>query len=111
MRHLWQEASGAFANVVAVPAGSHLWYDDRHISFLQEDERDAADIFAADMSAVRQGIEAGFEPDAVLEAAAARDLLRMTGRHTGLTSVQLQPAAEDEPAADEPPAALEEGVE
>ena len=44
LRPLWRNASGSLASIIAVPGGSELWYDARDVSFLQEDEKDAADI-------------------------------------------------------------------
>lgn len=44
MRPLWRKAAGALASIVPAPPGSRLWYDDRDISFLQEDVKDDADI-------------------------------------------------------------------
>jgi phage portal protein BeeE len=91
MRPLWGAFAGAFRYVVKVPAASRLWYDDRDIPFLREDVRDQAEIFAADASALRTLIESGWEPEAGVEALVAKDFNRLRGRHTGLTSVQLQP--------------------
>jgi len=91
MRPLWGAFSGAFRYVVKVPTASRLWYDDRDIPFLREDVKDQATIFAADAATARTLTDAGWEPDSVLEAVAARDLRRLAGKHSGLFSVQLQP--------------------
>jgi hypothetical protein len=40
---------------------------------------------------VRQLVEAGYDPDTVIEAVTANDLSRLKGSHSGETSVQLQP--------------------
>lgn len=92
MRHLWQEAAGALTTVIDVPKGAHLWYDDRDISFLQEDAKDAADIFQTRMAAINLGVTAGFDPKSVVTAADALDVKQLV--HTGLTSVQLLPPGE-----------------
>ena len=91
MRPLWRDISGALENIITVPQNARLWYDDRDISFLQEDVKDAADIMAANASSIRQLVDAGYEPDAVIQAIAANDVNRLNGNHTGLYSVQLQP--------------------
>jgi hypothetical protein len=91
MRDLWGDFSGSIANIIAVPGGAELWYDDRDISFLQDDMLDNAEIQQKRATAVNTLIIAGYEPDAVIDAVLADDLGRLRGRHTGLFSVQLQP--------------------
>jgi hypothetical protein len=78
-------------SLVAPPTGARLWYDDRDIPFLREDVKDQAEILAADASTTRQLVDAGFDPDAVVDAVAANDLGRLRGKHSNLYSVQLQP--------------------
>lgn len=89
-RPSWRSAAAALASLVTVPAGAELWYDDRDIPFLQEDQKDAADIRAVDAATVKALIEAGYHPDAVISAVAADDLTVLSGQHTGMLSVQLQ---------------------
>jgi hypothetical protein len=63
---------------------------------------DQAEILKSDASTVRQLVDAGFDPDAVIDAVKAGDLSRLLGAHSGLYSVQLQPPADmSEPDADE----------
>jgi len=90
MRPLWGAFSSAFGSLVAPPAGSRLWYDDRDIPFLREDVTDQAEILAKNAQTVRQLLDAGYEPDAVIDAVLSGDLGRLTGNHSGLFSVQLQ---------------------
>lgn len=100
MRPLWRNAAGSLASIVPVPSGAELWYDDRDISFLQEDVSDAAEIQQKDAMTIRQLVDAGFKPDAVIDAVTAGDLKRLSGQHSGLYSVQLQePGATASPAA------------
>jgi hypothetical protein len=106
----------AFANIVPAPAGSRLWYDDSQVSFFQEDVADEANIRSTLMSLIRQGIEAGFDPDAVVEAASTGNFTALLGQHSGLTSVQLQPptdstapALTDDNEPDEPDAGRAHG--
>jgi phage portal protein BeeE len=89
MRHLWREIAGAFASILTVPPGAELWYDDRDIAFLQEDQKDAADILQVLASAIRTLVDAGFEPQSVVDAITAGDLAQLS--HTELFSVQLHP--------------------
>lgn len=107
MRHLWQEASEALEVLLTPPSGAHLWYDARDISFLQEDETDAAEIRRRDAVTIRNLTDAGWKPDAAVDFVMSSDLSKLVGKHSGLFSVQLQkpgqtaPAAqEDEPAAE-----------
>jgi hypothetical protein len=105
MRHLWQQAAASLAAVIQVPAGSHLWYDDRDISFLQEDAQDAANIFNTKMAGIRQGVDAGFDPASVVAAADALDVKQLV--HSGLVSVQLLPPGEPAPTNGDTPVAEE----
>lgn len=89
-RPTWRSAAAALANIIEVPSGAELWYDDRDIPFLQEDLKDAADIRAVDAVSIKALIEAGYDPDAVIAAVAADDLTVLAGSHTGMLSVQLQ---------------------
>ncbi len=88
MRPLWRNAAGSLARIINVPDGAELWYDDRDIPFLQEDQRDAAEILEVQSRAIKGLVEAGFEPDAAVEAIISGDLRRL--EHTGLLSVQMQ---------------------
>lgn len=108
IRPLWRMAAAAL-EVLVVPDGSdgrELWFDDRGVAFLREDARDRAEILRTDLVSIELGIRAGFEPDAVVEAAQTGDLGKLIGKHTGLVSVQMQepgavnganPAAAPEP--------------
>ena len=103
-RPTWRSAAAALANIVEVPQGAELWYDDRDIPFLQEDLKDAADIRAVDAVSIKALIEAGYDPDAVIAAVAADDLTVLAGSHTGMLSVQLQSPGLPAPAPAAPPA-------
>jgi hypothetical protein len=88
MRPLWRSAAGSFAKIVPVPGDARLWYDDRDISFLQDDKKDEAEIVAKKASAIKTLVDAGFEPDTAVMAVDSLDLSRLD--HSGLLSVQLQ---------------------
>lgn len=97
MRHLWQEAAGAFAAIIDVPSGSQLWYDAADISFLQEDAKDAAEISHVKALTIGTLVREGFTADSAVAAVMGEDMTLLD--HTGLVSVQLQPPG-SEPAAD-----------
>jgi hypothetical protein len=88
MRPLWRNVAGSLARIVDVPAGADLWYDDRDIPFLQEDQQDAAQIQQTQAITMRELINAGFEADSVVKAVLSEDYSLLA--HSGLLSVQLQ---------------------
>lgn len=88
MRPLWRMAATSLARLVPPPAGSRLWYDARDVSFLQEDQKDAAAIQQSKAVTIRQLVEAGFTPESVVSAVEAEDMALLV--HTGKLSVQLQ---------------------
>lgn len=94
----------AFSVIVPVPGGSRLWYDDSGVSFFQEDVKDEAEIRHQHAATTRTLIEAGFDPDSVVQAVVSGNFASLVGKHSGLTSVQLQPAADSAP---EPPSSDE----
>lgn len=98
IRPLWRNLAGSMARIVNVPKGAELWYDDRDIAFLQEDQKDAAEVSQMKATAIKTLVDAGYEPASVVDAVDAGDLTRLA--HSGLVSVQLQP-----PGADTAPAA------
>ena len=89
-RPLWRNAAGSLASIVNVPSGSRLWYDDRDIAFLREDRKDAAEIQQTQAATIRQYIDAGFIPDTAVSAVMGENPALL--KHSGLYSVQLQPA-------------------
>lgn len=90
MRPNWRSAAAALESIVPPPTGARLWYDTRDIAFLQEDQKDAAAIQTQQATTIRQLIDAGFTPDAAVQAATTGDLRSLAGAHSGLYSVQLQ---------------------
>jgi phage portal protein BeeE/uncharacterized protein YerC len=92
---LWRNVAGSFDHLVNVPAGAQLWYDVRDIPFLQEDQKDAAQIFQIRSQAASALISAGFEPKSIVAAVDTGDITRL--KHTGLYSVQLQPPMPEGP--------------
>ncbi len=90
MRPLWRNVCASLAPIIKVPSDAELWYDDRDIKALQEDQKDAADIQATNAQTIKALVDAGYESDSVVKAVTAQDLSLL--QHTGLFSVQLQPA-------------------
>lgn len=116
LRPLWRTAAACLENLVGPPPGvsARLWYDDRDIPFLREDTDAASKTAQQRAATIRTYIEAGFEPDAAVEAVVKDNPALLAGKHTGLTSVQLSPPTEgaDEdttpPPATAPPATEQE---
>ena len=95
MRPLWRSAADALSNLVPVPEGGvRLWYDDRDVSFLQEDVLDNAEIRSKDATTMRTLVDGGFDPDSVIAAVTTGDMSLLT--HSGTLSVQLQPPGSGE---------------
>lgn len=90
MRPLWRSAAGALASLVDVPAGSRLWYDVRDVAFLAEDQKEEAETLRENAATISALVDAGFDPDRVVEAVSSGDIRSLRGSHSGLYSVQLQ---------------------
>lgn len=101
LRPLWRNAAGALAKFTNPPAGSRLWYADRHIDFIQEDAKDSAAIFGLRANSIRTLTDGGYEPDTVIAAVNAENPTLL--RHTGKLSVQLtDPDAKPDASAASP---------
>jgi phage portal protein BeeE len=92
MRPLWRAACSALSQLLLIPSGTRLWYDERDVSFLQEDVRDTAEIRMREAGTIRQLIDGGFDPSSVVDAVVSGDMARLI--HTGNLSVQLRPVNE-----------------
>lgn len=88
MRPLWRNAAASLANIINVPSDAELWYDDRDISALQEDQQDAATIFNMKAQSYRTLVDGGVDPVSASAAVDAEDITLV--KHTGMLSVQLQ---------------------
>ena len=95
IRPLWRNMAGSLQTLIDVPPSSELWYDDRDIPFLQEDQKDAAEIQGRESSTISTLITAGFTPDSVIAAVDSNNWTLL--EHTGLFSVQLQKPGSQEP--------------
>lgn len=94
MRPLWHNFANSMSSIIEVPKNAELWYDDRDIPALQEDEATAADIVQVQATSLSSLITAGFTPESAVEAVNSNDLSRL--KHSGLVSVQLLPPGESD---------------
>ncbi len=76
------------------PAGKELSYDPDRVMFLQEDQKDSAEIKSIAANTARTLIDGGYEADSINAFLKSGDATKLV--HTGKTSVQLQ-----EPGASE----------
>lgn len=107
-RPWWASAFASLATIINVPSASELWYSDQDIPALKDDIKDAAEVQALQAQAIRQYVDAGFDPASVVEAINAGDLKRL--KHSGLYSVQLQLPVPEQPEPEPIPEALAEFV-
>ncbi len=92
IRPLWRNAANSLSTILTSPDPvSRLWYDDRDVSFLQEDVLDEAEIRGRDASTMRTLVDGGFDPQSVIDAVTTGDMSMLV--HSGNLSVQLQPPA------------------
>lgn len=89
LRPLWRNAAGSLAALLPRQQGAQLWYDDRDVAFLQEDQKDAAEIFETEARTITGLVREGFTAESAVAATDAQDSSLLV--HTGLVSVQLQP--------------------
>jgi len=91
VQDLWRKAAPSLSVLLTSPGtDARLAIDFRDIPFLREDATDDADIRSKDALTLKALAEAGCEWDAAVAFARTGDLSVLTGKHTGLFSVQLQ---------------------
>lgn len=88
-RPLWRNFFGSMQAIIPTPADAVLTFDPSSVAFLREDEKDIAEVQSMKAQTIQTLVNAGFEPDSVIQAVANEDMTLLV--HTGLTSVQLQP--------------------
>lgn len=107
-RPLWRNFCGSMEQIIPAPNGAtsysaaaaRLWYDDRDIAFLREDQKDAAEALWRDSLSIQALFSAGYDAESIVQAVTARDLSRL--RHTGAASSQVvQPGEASTPATDQ----------
>ena len=85
----WRSVCAALEGILDVPTESRLWYDTSGIPFLQEDQKDDAEIQNRNAQTIRTLVDAGYTPETAVQAVVAGDMTLL--EHSGLYSVQLQP--------------------
>jgi hypothetical protein len=99
LQDLWREAAASLQVLIDNrPPASELAMDGRRIPFLQEDQKDEAEIQRAQSRAITALVRDGFTAESTVAAVVANDMGLL--EHTGLTSVQLQRPLEDPPEDD-----------
>jgi phage portal protein BeeE len=97
MHPLWQNAAGSLAPLLpSMGDDVRLWYDASDVPFLREDEKDAAVIAETQARTIRTLVDGGYTPDSAIAAIESGDWRLL--EHSGLYSVQLQPAGVQAPA-------------
>lgn len=99
MSDLYRGFVSALETIVPAPTAkgpAKLWFDLSQVPFFREDRGDAATIRSTQATTIKQLIDAGYEPASVIAAMEAEDFNLLV--HTGLYSVQLQPAGTTFPA-------------
>lgn len=100
LRPLWRGLVGAYSVLVPKKPNARLWFDARDIAYLQEDEKDVAEVQKIQSSTITQYVRDGFTPDSAKLAVLEDNVSLLV--HTGLFSVQLQrPGADKDPSTDD----------
>jgi phage portal protein BeeE len=91
MHPLWQNVAGSLEPLLpSMGDDVRLWYDATDVPFLREDEKDAAVIAETQARTIRTLVDGGYTPDSAVAAIESSDWRLL--EHSGLYSVQLQPA-------------------
>lgn len=103
MRPLWRSLCSALATIITEPPQAKLWYDDRDVPWLAEDQTNVAETQEKKATAMQLLVNAGYDPESVVEAIENNDLSYL--EHSGMVSVQLHdPSAT--PPTPSPPAQM-----
>lgn len=90
IRPNWNSAVAALNVIVPTTREHELWYDDRHVAALRQDKQVESQIQQTWAQTIRSYVDGGFTPDSAVLATVNGDPTLL--EHTGLYSVQLQPA-------------------
>ncbi|MDH3193314.1 MAG: phage portal protein, partial [Acidimicrobiia bacterium] len=101
LRKLWKDATTALESITPIPRGSILWPDESEVQALQDSNTNIATLRQTQAATINTLISAGFTAESANQAVITGDFTRL--EHTGLFSVQLQPAGALEPATDPTP--------
>lgn len=90
LEHLWSNAAASLEVLLTPPdAGSSLWYTTRSVAFMREDAEVQARVQQTQAQTITALVRDGFTADSATAAVLNNDMSLL--KHTGLTSVQLQP--------------------
>lgn len=90
LEHLWSNAAASLEVLLTPPdAGSSLWYTTRSVAFMREDAEVQARVQQTQAQTITALVRDGFTADSATQAVLNNDMGLL--KHTGLTSVQLQP--------------------
>jgi phage portal protein BeeE len=95
-RPLWANVCASLEMICPPAPGVRLWYDERSVPFLREDMQEQAEIKSAEATTINQLVLAGYTPDSAVAAVMQSNWKLL--QHSGLFSVQLQPAGATPPA-------------
>lgn len=89
-QHWWVNAASSLEPITQLPdGGASLWFDTRSVSFMREDAADLAKIQGEEAGTIVALVKDGFTAESAVDAVVNHDWTRL--KHSGLTSVQLQP--------------------
>jgi phage portal protein BeeE len=95
MRPLWRMAAASLEPLLIPPSGAELWYDDRDIAFLREDQGDQASIQNQQVMSIVSATREGMTHESAIAAITSGDLTllkpQLDADGQPLRSVQLQP--------------------
>jgi len=89
IRYLWTVVAETFAPAIAVPSEAELYVETAHISALQADALDDAQVLAVQAQTMRTLGDGGWEKASVVQGVVKGDLSMI--QDTGLVPVQLLP--------------------
>lgn len=90
LQDLWNEASSSLQILLRRPDGGvELTVDQRYVPFLQDDQKDQAEVQAAQARAITTLVKDGFTPDSAVAAVVNNDM-KLLEHDPRFISVQLQ---------------------
>jgi hypothetical protein len=96
-RPLWRFSAAALESILRRPnETARLTPDTSDIAFLRDDAAAVSTMRSRDARTIRTLIDAGFTPESAVEAVTSGNWEKLD--HTGLFSVQLQPAGNKDPS-------------
>lgn len=81
MRPLWRSVCACLSQLVAVPAGSRLWFDTSDIAALRQGEKEQADTTLVQSQSIAELVKFGYDPESAVAAVTSGNLQLL--KHTG----------------------------